>query len=124
MNSITSLIGSDFNAYTNAAEGDKDRELTKDSQRLNAIGMALDFLGTLNPMQYAFPATNTTAENEIALSKIMGQLAGAGGGGGGGGGSRQPAASNLPEKAGGFDSTGYWLDTAAKLLPTLFTAFS
>lgn len=122
MSAIASLIGSDFNAYTNAAEGDKDREISKDGQKLNAIGMALDFLSGINPMNYAFQATNTTAENQIALSKLMAQLAGSGGGGGGssGGGS---SAADLPPSAGGFDSTGYWMDTVSKLLPTLITAF-
>lgn len=125
MNAITSLMGSDFNAYTNAAEGDKDREISKDGQKLNAIGMALDFLSSINPMQYGFQAANTQAENEIALAKLMAQMAGTGGGGGGGssGGGGSNAGSNLPASAGGFDSSGYWLDTVSKLLPSLITAF-
>lgn len=115
----------DFNAYQQATQGDMDRELTKDGQQLGAMDTVLNFLATLNPMQYAYPATTMSADNAIELGKTFSSLAMAGGGGGGGGGggrSSTPAPTAPPPQ--GFNSTNFFLNTAAQILPSLISAFN
>lgn len=114
---IASLMGSDFGAYQDAVRQDKDIEVTKDGQQLDAVGMALDFIKSLNPMQYAFPAAQGSSELSTQLGKAL--AAASSMGGGGGGGSSGGGASELPESPGKFDKTGYWLGTASNILSTM-----
>lgn len=121
---ISQLMGTDFQAYQAAQQNAADREVTKDGQQLGAIQTALDYIKSLNPMQYGFQALNTMGGNNIDLAKQLAALQGGGGGGGGGGGSR-PGAVPTPTAPGpgGFDSTNYWLNAGAKLVPSLLSSF-
>ena len=125
-NLLAGIYQGDFSQYWQNVNNERDRELTKDSQNLGATATALDFLKSLNLMQYAASATNSAADNEIALGKLLAQLAGSGGGGGGGSsGGGQSAVSNLPASAGStFNPTNYFVSAAANILPGLINAFT
>jgi hypothetical protein len=125
MQTLSQLMGTDFQAYQANQQNAADREVTKDGQSLGAIQTALDYIKSLNPMQYGFQATNTVGQNNLDLAKQLAALQGGGGGGGGGGGSSRPAAVPNPTAPGpgGFDSTNYWLNAGAKLVPQLLNSF-
>jgi hypothetical protein len=118
---IANLMGQDFSTYIGSQEAGKNRELEKDAQNLGATGMVLDFLKTLNPMQYGFPATNTISENTLGLGKALASLVGSGGGGGGG----SAQTPGLPPSAGSnFNSGGYWAGAAGNILGALLPAIN
>lgn len=118
------LALADFQGYQTAEQNDRQREITKDGQQLDSIRMVLDFLATLNPMQYGFPATNSLSGNQIDLGKALSSMAmsGGGGGGGGGGGSRSAPVTTPPPQ--GFNGTSFWSNTVANVLPSILNAFS
>jgi hypothetical protein len=124
MQTISQLMGTDFQAYQANQQNAADREVTKDGQSLGAIQTALDYIKSLNPMQYGFQATNTVGQNQLDLASKIAALQGGGGGGGGGGGSRPPAVpAPTSPGPGGFDSTNYWLQAGSKLVPALLNGF-
>lgn len=117
---LGSLATADFQKYTEGQQMDADREVSRDSQGITTIGMALDFLKSLNPMQYAFPATNTVSQNYLDLGKqLAGYAAAPSGGGGGGSSGGGSSASLLPESPGGFSGTSYFLDTVKSFAPVI-----
>jgi len=119
------LSSTDFTAYQNNYNQEANREIDKDNQRLVGTQTALDFIKSLNPMQYGYQALGSSAD----LDKQLGQVLSAATGGGGGGGGRRPAApitspnANLPTSVNTFNPTNYWLGAANSILPNLIGAF-
>jgi chemotaxis protein histidine kinase CheA len=121
------LSSTDFQTYHSNLNQEANREIDKDNQRLVGTQTALDFIKSLNPMQYGYQALGSTAD----LDKQLGQvLSAATGGGGGGGGGRAPAApivspnASLPTSVNTFNPTNYWLGAANSIIPNLIGAFN
>jgi hypothetical protein len=129
-NLISNMMGTDFAGYNSQMSDASANEITRDSQGINVLQTVMDYMKSLNPMQYGFPATNTIAGNNINLGQALSSLAGSGGGGGGsgggggGGGARPPAAppyyAPAPSSGSGIKDA---ISIGSSIIPAIISAF-
>lgn len=124
-NLISNMASADYGAYNTQQQNAGDRELARDAQSANVLSIVMDYLKSMNPMQYGFPATNTVAGNQIDLGKALASLAGGSGGGGGGGGSSAPgiAPTYSPAPSSG-SGTRDLIGIGTSILPSLIAALN
>lgn len=120
---LAQLAQSDAATFYGNYNQDANREIDKDNQRLVAMQSALDYIKSLNPMQYGFQAIDSLANLDKGLGSAWASAVGSGGGSRGGAAPTSSAIATMPTNPSAFNPTNYWLQAGSSILPQLLNAF-